>query len=279
MNSQMISIIVPTYNEEKNIERFLKSVHNQTYKNWEIVIVDQESTDKTIDISKTYNCQIISIPKPKFYSPPGENRNKGAAAAKGEILLHLDADMELPDNNFLQNLLTLFSKEHQAAIIHEKDVAHGFWNKCKALERMCYWDTSMEAARAVTKELFNKVGGYEKNISSGEDFLISKKYSKFTTITKCPEVYILHHTGSLSLKRLLTKKYNYGKTSAKYLETAQKEGENEYSNIMLTSLQAYIKNKKYLFTDPIHYVGIFIIRILEFIAINLGILHNKFFKT
>jgi len=270
-----ISFIIPTYNEERNIERLLHSISLQSYHKREIILVDQSSTDKTVAIAKKYTGNILLLPTPAFYSPPGNNRNLGAQKAKGQILLHLDADMELPDSLFLERLIPLFDTDHQAVIIHEKDIATGFWNKCKALERLCYWDSDMQGARAVTSALFNHIGGYDTKISSGEDFFINTLYKQHTTIASADNVYVYHHTGYISLRRLLWKKYNYGKTAGLYLAKRQQEGENESLRIIVASLSAYCKNIRYLFSDPTHFTGIFVLRFLEFCALRFGMTRQK----
>jgi len=268
-NLPLISIVIPTYNEERNIERLLISIKNQDYDNVEIIIIDQSSTDNTINIAKKYTKHIIIIPKPKFYSPPGKNRNVGARKAKGKILIHLDADMELPDLNFLNRLLCLFDKTHQAVIIHEIDIANGYWNKCKALERRFYWNTDMEAARAVTKSLFVRINGYDEDINSGEDFYISQQYKKNTKITSDDKLFLYHYTGNLPLSKLLRKKFDYGKTAHMFINKSTLD-KTMHVNVVKVSLCAYAKNYKFFFSDPKYFIGILILRVLEYIALNFG---------
>ena len=66
MNNYKISVIIRTYNEEKKINEVLFKLSQQTYKNIEIIIVDSESTDKTVDICKNYDTNIITIKKSDF---------------------------------------------------------------------------------------------------------------------------------------------------------------------------------------------------------------------
>jgi len=268
----LVSIIIPTYNEEKNIDILLSSISRQQYKKIEIVVVDQSSTDKTVEIAKKYGAIIIDLPKPMFYSPPGNNRNIGAKKSSGSILLHLDADMELPKSNFIDNFIKLFDKEHRAVIIHEVDIAEGFWNKCKALERSLYWNTEMEAARGVSLELFEQVQGYDRKISSGEDFHISSKYEEYTKINSSKQVILYHKTGYISLKNLLMKKFHYGKTAKLFLNNIKND---QKKNIVIISLRIYLKNWKLLFTSPIYYVCMFLLRFFELIAINLGMVYQE----
>ena len=82
----MLSIIIPTYNEEKYLPKLLKCVKKQTYKNYEIIVADADSADKTRQIAKKYGCRVVKGGMPAI------GRNNGAKAAKGDILLFLDAD-------------------------------------------------------------------------------------------------------------------------------------------------------------------------------------------
>lgn len=89
----MISIIVPTYNDEKNIIECLDSILSQSYKNFEVIVVIDGSTDKTLDIVNSY---INKIPNLKIIqqnnSGSGVARNNGLSKAMGEYIMFVDAD-------------------------------------------------------------------------------------------------------------------------------------------------------------------------------------------
>ncbi|MBI2208423.1 glycosyltransferase [Candidatus Woesearchaeota archaeon] len=82
----MLSIIIPTLNEEKYLPKLLDSVKNQSFKDYEIVVADYNSKDKTRQLAKKYGCRIVKGGKPPIA------RNNGAKAAKGGILFFIDAD-------------------------------------------------------------------------------------------------------------------------------------------------------------------------------------------
>ena len=91
-----LSIIIPNYNSEKWIEKCMDSILNQTYLNYEIIIVDDMSTDNSVDIIKNYinehiyaNIKLIELNK-KAYN--GGTRNIGVGMATGEYILFLDCD-------------------------------------------------------------------------------------------------------------------------------------------------------------------------------------------
>ncbi len=94
----MISIIIPTYNEEKYLPRLLNCIKNQNYEDYEIIVADANSKDKTRQIAKRYGCKIVKG------GMPAVGRNNGAKAAKGNILLFLDADSIIQED-FIKNAL------------------------------------------------------------------------------------------------------------------------------------------------------------------------------
>lgn len=93
----MISIIIPTLNEENYLPRLLNSIKKQNFFDYEIIVSDAGSSDKTLIIAQEFKVKTITDSSIKH---PSAQRNKGAMIAQGDTLLFLDADSELP-NNFL----------------------------------------------------------------------------------------------------------------------------------------------------------------------------------
>lgn len=90
----LVSVITPCFNSQDYILSTINSVENQTYKNWELILVDDASTDKTIaviekNISQYSNILLI---KNAINQGAGVSRNKGIEAAKGDFIAFLDAD-------------------------------------------------------------------------------------------------------------------------------------------------------------------------------------------
>jgi len=103
-----ISVVIPAFNEEDNIEACLRSLHQQTLpqEQFEIILVDNGSTDKTAALARNFETSlplhILSLQRTGI----SEARNTGAATAKGEILVFLDADC-MPKPNWLEDGLAL----------------------------------------------------------------------------------------------------------------------------------------------------------------------------
>lgn len=90
----MLSIIIPALNEEKFIPLLLESIKKQDFQDYEIIVADAGSKDKTVEISKNYNAAIV------MGGLPAKGRNEGAKIARGDLFLFLDADVILPEYFF-----------------------------------------------------------------------------------------------------------------------------------------------------------------------------------
>lgn len=90
----LVSIITPLYNSEAFIDQTIKSILNQTYTNWELWLIDDCSTDKTIQLATQYTKTHpnIKLLKNQINSGAAISRNKGISEATGEYIAFLDAD-------------------------------------------------------------------------------------------------------------------------------------------------------------------------------------------
>ena len=85
------SIVIPVYNVEEYIGRCLESVKNQTFKDYEVIVVNDGCTDKSIEVAKQYDVKIIKTE----HVSVSEARNIGVKHAKGEYLIFLDRESEV----------------------------------------------------------------------------------------------------------------------------------------------------------------------------------------
>lgn len=109
--SPLVSIVIIAYNEEKYIGGLLESIAAQDYGNYEIIIVDDKSTDKTVETAKGYAGKLPIRILQKETRGVSASRNFGAASAKGEIILFLDADVIMPPDFFSRNLRDFFDQK------------------------------------------------------------------------------------------------------------------------------------------------------------------------
>jgi len=100
-----ISIIIPAYNAEKAIKECLSSLTNQSLSRnkYEIIVVDDGSTDRTCEIAKKYKVNVIS----QGNGGPAVARNRGAREARGDILIFTDSDC-IADKDFIEKMIKPF---------------------------------------------------------------------------------------------------------------------------------------------------------------------------
>ena len=176
----ILSIIIPTYNEEEYLPVLLDSIKKQNFEDYEVIIADANSTDKTREIASEYGCIITEG------GMPAVGRNNGAKIAKGEYLLFLDSDLKLTDD-YLRDTVYEFQMERLGIAItqmkalskkSEDQLLHYLANqfmigveKIKPHGAGCY-------GIIAKKELHEKCGGFDEELTFGEDSEYIKRLGK-----------------------------------------------------------------------------------------------------
>lgn len=173
----LVSVVLTTKNEEKNIYRCLKSIQSQTYKNIEIIVVDNYSEDQTIKIAKEFTSKI-------FLKGPERSaqRNYGMIdLAKGIFVIYIDADMIL-SNILIEACVNKIKSTNAIALyLPEVILGAGYWSRVRNFERSFYNGTVIDGARFFKRNEFVRVGGFDVNLfaqGSGEDWDIDNSIKK-----------------------------------------------------------------------------------------------------
>ncbi|MBU1327488.1 glycosyltransferase [Patescibacteria group bacterium] len=273
MTSPLVSIIITTKNEAAHIVSCLKSIRNQTCSDSETIVVDNQSKDSTKTIAKTFDAHVFNAGPER-----SAQRNYGAKKAKGEYLLFIDADMILTPKvveecvSKIRELRTA-NRELRALVIPEKSIGIGFWAQCKAMERSFYEGVAwMEAARFYRKDIFMKIGTYDVHLTGPEDFELPQRVKAMYGNSAVGRItsYIVHDEGRISLPKLLQKKYYYGRKMRRYqLVTTSKKYFRKQAN-PLVRYALFFRKPTRLLKDPIHALGMFIMKTLEILALAYG---------
>jgi len=123
MKAKKVSIIVRTKNEERWISRCLESIFKQNYKNFEIIIVDNQSTDKTLE--KLKNFKIKKVLKIKNYLP-GKALNLGIKNSSGEFVVCISSHCIVVDNYWLTNLVKAIEEDKKYAGVYGRQEPMSF---------------------------------------------------------------------------------------------------------------------------------------------------------
>jgi len=175
----MLSIIIPTLNEEDFLPLLLKELKKQNFRDLETIIADGDSKDKTVEIAKSFGCKVV-----RGGSPP-KGRNEGAKTAKGDIFLFLDADNIFFPQNFLKNLLKEFEERRLDVASFTicpngngfDKFAYGIYNFWTNLTQNFLPHATN--AILVRKTIHEKIGGFDEEIKMAEDHAYARKASKF----------------------------------------------------------------------------------------------------
>ncbi len=175
----MLSIIIPTLNEEKYLPLLLESIKKQDFKDYEVIVADAGSKDKTLEIAKKYNCRIVSG------GLPAKGRNEGAKIAKGNVFLFLDAEAILPQGFIKKALLEFRQRELGIAscglepitrnkayrILH--DLLYNL--PARLLENVFPYASNFIL---IKKEIHEKIQGFDEEIKLAEDHSYARQAAK-----------------------------------------------------------------------------------------------------
>ena len=116
----MVSIIMPTYNSEQTVVESIQSVLSQTYKNWELIIVDDRSTDNTWQVIQTYaeKYDNIRVYQNKENLGAGASRNLAIEKAKGRFIAFLDSDDLWTENKLSEQISFMIENNYPLTYTH-----------------------------------------------------------------------------------------------------------------------------------------------------------------
>lgn len=186
-----VSIILPTFNREKLITETIESILNQTYKDFELIIVDNYSEDKTEDIVKSFNDNRIKYFKNQNNGIIAVNRNFGFSKSTGDFIAFCDSD-DLWFPTKLEKQLNEFNKNPNVGLVCSSGITFnekGTIGKIEdtsltniSFEKLLFHNYVINSSAIVKKNVFDNIGLLDEdpNIIAVEDYelwlRIAKKY-------------------------------------------------------------------------------------------------------
>lgn len=197
------TVVIPALNEENYISNVLDALKRQSFKDFEVVIVDNNSSDKTVKIvngfTKDFPLEIVTTAIRNI----SRCRNLGAAKAKGEYLVFIDADNSIYPN-FLENIKNKLSNHKYDMIIPAVvtnsgkkvyEISYKLINIMVDVSNRIKLSFSTGGNIIILKNAFEKIGGFDENIFVGEDHDIVKRAKKGKLKVKfIPEIKIIFST-------------------------------------------------------------------------------------
>lgn len=192
-----LSVIVPAYNEANYIREMLVSLKKQTFKDFEIIVKDGESSDRTVDTVKKHADKIISSRDISV----SDARNQGARYADGNVLVFVDADTVLPPN-LLQRIADLMESENIVGgscrkIPANKNVldrvVYEFVNISTHLSAYLHIGGAHGNCLFIRKNIFKRVDGFNPLIQIAEEQELVRKAMKFGKFVFLLDQHVIEH--------------------------------------------------------------------------------------
>lgn len=213
------SFIIPTLNEEKQIGEIIKSIKKMNRKDYEIIVADSYSKDRTVKISRKCKCCVVFEGR----KGPGVARNTGAKKAKGSIFIFADADTRF-DSDFLDRIEKEFEKPIGGGVCKltfhdaEKWTDSFFfraWNHVIKFLNDAGFIMTNGSCFIFDKKAFNAVHGFNPKLLTNEDHDIARRIKKSGRRVKFFDIVVytsarrLHKMGRLNFLKLQIKATYY----------------------------------------------------------------------
>lgn len=295
MNKPLVSVIVTTSkNEEKHAGNCLESVQLQTYPqdSIEVIVVDDDPAGRTKEVALRYTDKVFNKGPER-----SAKRNFGMLQkARGKYLLYLDADMLLSPVVIEKIVAKLENSDLVALYVPEVVLGSSFWSKIRRFERSFYDATVVDAVRTIRRDIFEKTGGFDLEMTGQEDWDLDKKVRRLGAVALVNDydfenthrrlsqfdyrggnlakkllplserALIYHNETEFNLRRYLSKKGYYLRSFAVYLQRWGKNDADIKKQIgaLYRLFLAFVENGKWrrLVRHPFLAMGMYFLRFL-----------------
>lgn len=250
------SVIMPVYNKEKYIIDTLNSVINQTFTNFEIIVVDDGSNDLSLEKIKSLNIKKLKILKQKNLGV-SRARNNGYKISNGEYLVFLDAD-DIWEYDFLENINFMINKYYGGIYstnykilkdkrrINNNAYIKGIKNNISIIDNYFYLCNRGDpliwtSATAISRKIFEEFGGFNEYISRGEDkdlwARIALKY-KIIYNKKVCSYYNRNDENSLTHKKIINLRWDFENIAYRYIN------DNSIDKKLEKEIKIYVEKRR-----------------------------------
>lgn len=217
---RFISIVIPNYNRANDVIELLQSITEQEYPDYEVIVVDDASKDKSVsDIKRQFpGVEVVALDRNQG---PAEARNAGIRNALGSIIVGFDSDVVLLDANTLTRIAFKFSEDPQLDCLafrilnyhSHTDDAKTWWHPFPMhnyAEREFFTDYFSGTAYAFRRIVFERAGYYSANLfMQGEEIdLALRILDSGFDIMYCPSITVLHKTSQQGRNILVPSYYH-----------------------------------------------------------------------
>ena len=214
MTNPLVSVVIPAYNRAHTIRACIESIINQTYKNLEILVVDDCSTDNTVEVVRSFGDSRIKIIELENNSGAQKARNEGIKAASGEWIAFQDSDDEWYTEKIEKQVKILEENNwNKYLVVHSDGILQHFEKGAikpityPALNGENVYSTALSGASALfisifaSKQALSEIGFLDENVLAYQEWdttIRLAKICKFVYIDEPLFVYNVHSGNTIS---------------------------------------------------------------------------------
>lgn len=265
----LVSTITPVLNGEKYIAENLTSLKNQTYQNIEILVIDNFSTDKTVEIARRMGVSVYQKGPER-----ASQDNYGVQVAKGKYVFITGCDMAV-DLDYIEKCVRCCEEEgYDAVYASVKSRTWNYWSRVKGLERDIYiGDDDHEAARFFRRDVFLKLGGFDASlILHADDYDMQRKLNAAGYKTGRVDAYEEHIDEIDSIVEVFFKSFYYGMNSWEYMKKYKGSAVKQLSPVR----GIFLKKYKMLLSRPLLSIGLVIFKLVQYASATVGLIFGMF---
>jgi glycosyltransferase involved in cell wall biosynthesis len=263
----LVSVIVPTRNSSRYLSQCLQSIKDQDYGNIELIVVDRYSSDSTVAIAQSFDATVLSAGPER-----SAQVNCGACGSRGDYLFRVDSDFKL-ESSVVSECVNLADSGADAIVVHNTADQVGWLSKVRKFEVDMYkFSLDHSAARFISRDAFFTIGGYNENLTAGEDYDFQNRITALGFQTLFCHAEAVHLDEPLRLSLLLRKYFAYGRDFPKF---NQQNAERSKTQLAFFR-KDFFRHWKTLMGHPFLTVQLSIYHSLKYLAGGLGYVSTKF---
>lgn len=226
-----ISIIIPVRNGERTLDTCLRSIKRSYYRNFEVIVVDDHSTDNSVGIARSHQCTVLSA---EYGHGANSARNFGAQHARGDVFVFIDSDIvirretlldlvETLDERYLDAVVGLYTAKHR----HESFVSQykNLWVRYSYMKSLPAIDWLFGAISGIKRQAFEKLGGFNAELLARhghDDIELGKRFAQANLNIILNMDIEVEHLKEYTLSSFILNEYH---RSSGFAELAMKFGE------------------------------------------------------
>jgi glycosyltransferase involved in cell wall biosynthesis len=238
---ELVSVIVPTRNSSRFLQACLESIKEQTYSSIEIIVVDNHSTDGTVDIARRFTDRVYECGPER-----SAQVNFGVRQAFGEYVYKVDSDFVL-DREVVNACVAEVRKGFDAVVVHNSpDISVSWIARVRKFEVDMYkYDITHSSARFIKKRVYEDIGGFDRNITAGEDYDLQNRLNSAGYKTGFVSPEALHLGEPTSFWSHMKKYYVYGSDFVIYADRNPKSARKQlrfFRTVYLKNWQRFVRH-------------------------------------